>query len=669
MKKANKILKLYDKIVDKAINYKNSSMLFYWISFIVLYLYIGIKIIWPFLKYNNLLTWDMAGLYSSAWYMKEYLFPRIVGWNPFFFLGYPQNQFYPPFYSYMSALLSQFMALDLAFKLLLVITIVLTPLSFYYFARSFNISKNKSIVIMYAMFSLLFFFPHDHYGGNMHSTFRVGLVANAIGLMLFFFYFGSLERGFKKKTYVISSVLFSLIILNHVMAAMTASIALIGFTLSKIKSKENIILLIKHGFLTFLLTAFWTLPFLAKFGWTSALKMVHPPQVITLALTLSIVYALFVIFRKYRNMLPVGMFLLLLTLFCYFVARSNLLPIHLYRFNMFIILMIPIALLSLLKHDKLILFTAFILASLLFIFIAPSIEPEGNSDIENISYLPEDIDGRVLVVASFNKQPSVHVLQHRIPMENNAHGVKGLYVESSVHGRYVFDIEKEIDKYTAIHWGVYVDEWYIPQEDTKVDELLPYQLDIFNINYLVSFYKKLESWKVVKNVTQVNGWQFYLYDVGNSSLIEVLDYRPQVLMTEQWGLETTMWFLSDWIKEGVIVNENVPGYVGNSSNTVEILEMSPTQEYIKFKVNATEPVPVLIKISAFPNWKAYQNGEELKIYLASPYLMLVYGYGEIELKYEMLFVDKISCAISIIGIIALALLIYFEIKKNKRGKK
>src|SRR3989344_4777564 len=82
-------------------------------------LHATIRLIIPFLRFNDLYIWDMAGQYFSSWYVKEYLFPRIIGWNPYFFAGFPQNQFYPPLYSYLTALLSFIMPLEWAFKLLL----------------------------------------------------------------------------------------------------------------------------------------------------------------------------------------------------------------------------------------------------------------------------------------------------------------------------------------------------------------------------------------------------------------------------------------------------------------------------------------------------------------------------------------------------------------------
>jgi len=80
-------------------------------------------------------------------------------------------------------------------------------------------------------------------------------------------------------------------------------------------------------------------------------------------------------------------------------------------------------------------------------------------------------------------------------------------------------------------------------------------------------------------------------------------------------------------------------------------------------------VPVLVKISYFPNWKAYEIKNEIKkeipIYKASPAIMLVYAQDEVEMKYEDLWIDKLGKVISLItffGILAFFVLRFLKSK-------
>jgi len=642
--------------------------IFFYSSHIFIFLYSLLSLIIPFVRFNHLFTWDTAGLYFSAWYSKYYLFPRIVGWNPFFFLGYPHNQFYPPLYSYLSALLSIVMPLDIAFKLILIVVLVLTPISFYYFSRSLGFSKNRSSLIMLIMFAVLFIFPHNHYGGNMHSTFNIGLFGNALGIMLFFFYFGSLIRAIKSKKFILPTILFSLIILSHIISAMVAAILLSALILIYIKEKDKIILFAKHIGIVFLLTSFWTIPFLAKFSWTSAVQIGYDSGVFEFLFLVSTIYLLFVLARKKKQMIPVAMFL-------FFVLAASLIgklfsiPIHFYRFSMFLFLMVPLIVLSFFKKEKIIIYLLLIFLSLFFLFTVENLHPEGTPVMDDIRSLPTGLGGRTFIVASFNKETSPHLMQQKIPMDNQIYSIKGLYAESSKHARYIFNLEKELDLNDSLAWGLYLNMDIIPRNDSFIRELLPYQFNLFNINNVITFENKSSEWDELKKLYSFYVWNleieklekhtYSLYNVGDSNLIEVLNYTPNVVDKEIWENYTLAWFLSKNITKGVFVNEDVPDFKGTGNESIEILEMSPTQEYIKFKVDSSKPVPILIKISDFPNWNAYSNGKRLKIYQASPYMMLIYGHGEIELKYEAILVDILAALLSVFGLILLI------IKKNE----
>ena len=102
----------------------------------------------------------------------------------------------------------------------------------------------------------------------------------------------------------------------------------------------------------------------------------------------------------------------------------------------------------------------------------------------------------------------------------------------------------------------------------------------------------------------------------------------------------------------IVTIDDVQRVIGKGDEKIQILEYAPKK--LLFHVNSTEAniaVPILIKISYFPNWKAYVDGKEAKIYKASPYLMLVYGKGNIELRYEKLLVDWLGIIFTILGVI------------------
>ncbi len=82
---------------------------------------------------------------------------------------------------------------------------------------------------------------------------------------------------------------------------------------------------------------------------------------------------------------------------------------------------------------------------------------------------------------------------------------------------------------------------------------------------------------------------------------------------------------------------------------MEVLGQGRAIDRIRFRINSAEPVPVLIKISEFPNWRAYSEGKELHIYRASPYFMLIYARGEVELRYEDTWSDTLGKLLTLAG--------------------
>ncbi|HLC92604.1 MAG TPA: hypothetical protein VJH23_02775 [archaeon] len=636
-------------------------------------LYTLFALILPFWTENNLMAWDSAGQYFAAWYQSEYLFPRIVGWNPFFFLGYAQNQFYPPLYSYVSALLAQVMPLEAAFKLVLVVVLLATPFSFFYFARSFGFSKNRSSAVAVCMFALLFIFPQDYFGGNMHATFNVGLYPHALGLALFFLYFGSLHRAVGSKKILLPTILLSAMALTNVATGLAGTVLLAAYAANNLHKKENLKALAKHFALVFALTAFWVLPAAAKLAWTNVLR-IGSAESYSAILVLAVAYFAYVLFMGKSAFRPIALFGIGISAMVFLFGALNV-PLHPYRFFMFIVLLIPIALFSIPSKENDWIYVVAVAVCVPLILLSPNLHPEGPTGIE-ANAIAEKIEGRVMVLAPLNAESSPHLLQHSLPMQNGFHSLRGLFVESSRNASFVFDVEKELFRNSSLQWGVISHREFLPQNWEDISGILKRQLDLFGVKYAIVPQSALEGEKLQEiakydkyfgDEPVPTGYTYNLMKVGDSNLFEVLDYKPRLVSHSGWERASAQWFLSDDIANGVLVDEEVPGYVGSGTETVKVLEMSPTLERIKFFVDSQKPVPVLIKISDFPNWRAYESGAPVKIYRASPYLMLVYGKGEMELKYEQLLVDLASGFISFIGLGILLILMKKELGVDKIG--
>lgn len=646
-------------------------------TLIILTLFSIIKLLIPFWKYNNLYTWDMAGHLFSTWFLKEYLYPAVTGWNPFFFAGFPQNQFYTPLFSYISATLAQIFTIETSIKLVVSAIIILTPISVYYFLRALDMSKKKASLITGLAYGAFYFVRPiiSHFGGDFYSTFNVGLVSNALGLVLVFFYLGSLLKNYDKQKFIVPSILFSLLILSHIFSAVFGLIVGASFLFYKFlkKRKFTFSYTLKHYLLVFGLTAFWTLPFLTKISETATMKTNLNPFIYYVILAASVVVLIgSYITKKEKNMeiATVGIILSALVLA---IALLTNLPFHHYRLIFMSLVIFMIILFSWFKEENTFIY-GFIITVLIFLLLtAPNIDTTGPPSMNiKINSIKENPVERTYIIANTAEQTDMHILQNEIPRKYRINGLKGLYVESSPTSVFVQYLEKEIDPNSMI-WGVYVNDalW---QNKTATNGTLPYQLDYLGVTHIISTKNKTGLGNIIENLTttvithtgkESTYENFYLYQLNSTNIIEVLNYVPET-RTGDWMNHSVNWFMTQDIKKGVIVFEDVPKAKGTGKENITLQNISRLNDRIDFHIDSKKDVPLLIKISYFPNWKAYSEGKQLKIYRASPNIMLLYGHGDIHLRYEPLIIDTLSSIISMITIILLAG--YYINKKVKREK-
>ena len=65
-------------------------------------------------------------------------------------------------------------------------------------------------------------------------------------------------------------------------------------------------------------------------------------------------------------------------------------------------------------------------------------------------------------------------------------------------------------------------------------------------------------------------------------------------------------------------------------------------------VDSAAEIPVLVKVSYFPNWHAYSNEKEIPVYTASPNLMAVYAKGRVDFVFERSNLEIIAILMSLL---------------------
>lgn len=633
----------------------NSEKLIIFVSFGFVIGYIIFALLIPFILQNGLESWDFPGLKASIEYQKDIL-PKLSDFNPTFFFGYTQNQFYPPLFSYVGALLSYIFSATISLKILFSISLLLLPISFYYFLRGYNLSKEHSAALMLVMFSILFLVNGYSYGGNMDSTFRVGLITHVLGMVFFFFYAGRLNKDYQENKFLFASILFSLAILTHIIAAFACVIYFLANLVSNLHNKNKIgLYFIKHIGLVFLITAAWILPFIFKINYLNSQQIGFIDSKILMILVA--IWLIYFLFKENTIFLNLGMFFVGIFLFNFVYIYILKIPIHMYRFYMYLCLLVPLMVYSVISKKYLNrMMVLLIIISVMVIAWNPINTSGVNSKLEITSNYSFDKNERVLVLPKLT-EGRVHYLQNEVPELYGFNGVRGLYVESSRNARSAYNLESVLNNKQKYSMGAPIDSEVIDYNNFSSEKVYA-ELSYLGINKVIAD-DQIKYGLQEEELFSIEGIKDYLYSFNKSEIVEIWTKEiKRVNRSEDKDLQIANWFLGDNILKETLIMDEFPEYKLNGNENLVLKNISESQKKIEFEINSENNVPVLIKYSYLPNWKAYSNGEEIQIYEVAPSLMMIFSKGEITLEYRMLWMDKIGYLLSAFGIILTIYLIF-----------
>ncbi|MBN2015029.1 MAG: hypothetical protein JW778_07605 [Candidatus Altiarchaeota archaeon] len=216
---------------------------------------------------------DMGSHFAPAHYLKNYLLPhgKLIGWYPHWMAGTPMFQFYfvPPYL--LMSVLSSIMSLEVAFKLVTVLGIFLLPFASYFCMRAMGFRFPAPAIAAGFATLLLFNETYSQWGGNIPST-LAGEFSYILSFSLTILLIGTLYMGIERNRYVVpNAVLLALVVLTHIYTGIFITAAALFFLLVGGRSR-NLAYLFKVFFLAGLISGFWTIPLLAKIGFSAAPK-------------------------------------------------------------------------------------------------------------------------------------------------------------------------------------------------------------------------------------------------------------------------------------------------------------------------------------------------------------------------------------------------------------
>jgi hypothetical protein len=619
-----------------------------------------------FLFQNNLLAWDHWGHTNSAKLILENSWPDPVVWDSGFFNGYPQNQFYPPLFSWIISTIGFVVPIVLAYKLFVIFLYFLTPIVCYKFARVFWEKKQAQILTL--VLTLSFFIPDYFYfgehiglGGTIFSTFEIGLVPSLLGFLILIYFITCFE---KKQSFIKLGILFALGVLAHYLFL----IAVIYLLIKLIKGK-NLPQIMRVLILGFGLSAFWWIPLLFNKAFLSS--AFYHTNLLNL-ISIIIIIGIIIFFKQKNAQKEKELFIFVCTTFLIILLaeKASFLG-QLYR------VLFPIAFFSIpllfyylnqnKKHFKKIFnYTPLIFVLLIMIF-SLGIDFGSQTDL-TFSKNFEKTTSSSIILGSSTVLKSHHALFYKYFDETSNTSLKGLFVEQSPNMLFFAGVLTHINP-REFNWGT---------TSLKGEKIDPENLDnLFNllgvssiittekinpeVNYLkkelvgsqdINYSKQKILWFDTSYKT--NKSNIYYYTLKEKERVEPLIYVPDFYLGDDWK-KFSAGYLANYSR--VVTNEQL---VDVSTNPLaKITNFSRTTNKISFFVDSNVTVPVLIKESFFPKWKAYVNGKPTKIYIATPYFMLIPAKGNIELVFEKDIYDQFSILISILfGVIVLFYIIF-----------
>ncbi|MDP6626330.1 MAG: hypothetical protein QGG50_00410 [Methanopyri archaeon] len=227
---------------------------------------------------------DQPPQFNRIWFLDSYLLPRLrlSGWFPYWYCGFPMFYFYPPLAFLLPVLIHRIsfgmLPLLTAYQISVAMGHVFLPIGVFILARTLDLSREGALVS--ALFSLTIGSP---YSGGLVGNFWMGLYPSSLGVSLFPLVLASfirLRRDPGTRNAILAGTCLGAIVLTHLLSAyflLMSVVLILGLEALLKRDGERgghlLLALLTSG----VLTLFWTIPLYSNYGYTS-ISRDHAPQ-------------------------------------------------------------------------------------------------------------------------------------------------------------------------------------------------------------------------------------------------------------------------------------------------------------------------------------------------------------------------------------------------------
>lgn len=636
---------------------------------------------------------------SLSWFIGKYRFPDFAGWNPYFFGGFPQGTLYPPLFHYLVAGFSKFFRLSISYKLVITISAAFIPYTIYEFSLKVYKEKSWSLLTTILILLVLVILP-GYLGFNFDGIFDYGLGPSFMTIPMFFAYLSVLFS--KVKNMRPTAILLCLLLLSNLVAfSVAAMITFVYFIIGIRNYKTLFTRIAKLAFIFLSLSAFWLIPFIYFYSYTASGYPMKSNLYISIFALLLIIFILFTLsfFRKriekHKELIAVlipNFIVSILSVVDSLVnsqeTKISIPPIHPFRLLIFAylacLITIPaiikvlhpifiklagkLKMMKFIKRDIHIGMNLFSLGLLLLLLTMIRLNPKGVDSIMLKQKL--NWDGRVMRAYKVSEvlDQSRAVIDKSV-MRNPQHfAVDGLLKESSYLAPYFQSLSKSIDP-DNFDWesldSYYIENQQIPIEKAKFLMDLLWVKSIFAIkrDFPNSQHPKhisyLKSNSLKEGIVDRNIYLLRYTPAINSSFIEVVSKKPKTI-SKNWDEALEEWFFTEEID--LFTNKELH-IVDFKKNPKLDYKFSHDFQELTIYSDHNGEIPILVKMSYFPKWKAYDmKGEETAIIRTAPNLMIVNVDEKTTLRYERTKLETTMFIFSFFGWIIVGLSFIFPTK-------
>lgn len=691
------------------------------VIFGLIYFFLFKTIPWNLVLSKTLVSGGDTGSHNYvAWYATQ-IFPKLKWWSPDWYAGFPFLYFYPPFLYYLVALFSKIIPWFVGLKIATLVGTIFLPLAVFLCLKI--LSFKFPIPVLGSLMALLYLFVTDFsiYGGNIPST-LAGEFSYSLGFGLFFIFIALLIKSLsKEKLSIIASLLLTLMAFVHPFSVIVAVLILLllffEYILSVIFKKKSDIKFFKlfkiYG-LAFILSAFWSLPFLvllpytAKMSWTKVIKLkeVFPSLTYGFENFAFFVIIWFILYwivsykelfpeKKFRNF-AIFLYALLASLIPYIVLNNS--SIWNTRFLPFFILSLLIIsaigigsvykiieerFLKLFKRKKDVLIKIVLVCLLvcgsywlIFYYIEKNknyipfwlkwnyegfeMKSEWSKIKELTDYLRDLPYGRIMweYRGEYDKFGTPRIFEN-IPIWTGKPTFEGLLIESGISSYFHFINQAETTKTPTAAVAGFQYPPFNFENGVR-------HLQLFGANYFIAYTQEIKDLanKYLKKLKDVN--DFSVYQIKNSSIVEPIKEIELRKKNKNWLDESIEWYKKMDFSKFIVFYKNkkeknlIESYLFKgkdfqvNAGFIEVEEIK--NDKLVFKTNNLFK-PHLIKISYFPGW---QVKGAIGPFLISPSFMMVIPYSpEVSLSYHYNVWDKIGLFLSLSGSVFVLIYLLF----------